>query len=78
MLMVMGRIWPPPASVCCSWTDLGMAFAIDVISSTGAVMIIVRVPTRGEFCRDSVTVNWGFVTMTVWGKYILGISQDWQ
>lgn len=45
LLTVMGRIWPPGASVCTSWTDLGMLSAIDEISSTGAVMMIVRVAT---------------------------------
>lgn len=49
VLRVMGRTWPPPCSVCCSWTDLGMLSAIEVISSIGAVMMIVRVATRGEF-----------------------------
>lgn len=32
-----------------------MLSAIDVISSIGAVMMIVRVATRGEFCIVSAT-----------------------
>ena len=65
LLTVMGRIWPPGASVCTSWTDLGMLSAIDEISSTGAVMMIVRVATR--LWRVSVTVHWECVITAVWG-----------